>query len=271
MFRISCFADEISPDLNEQVRVMKYLGLKYVEFRSAWDKSVIDLDDAELAEVKKIFFENGISVSSIGSPIGKVGIDCNFEDYLEKYYRAIRAAHFLDTKNIRIFSFYNEGMALCGRREKTIKRLIIMLGIAKREGIVLCHENEDGIYGQSSDHCMDMLDTINDAGFRAVIDPSNFVVAGEHPFESLKRIHRHIEYVHAKDSVFNGEIVPAGKGDGQMREVLDFLRYHDGMFVSLEPHLVLAGKYRGFSGEDLFVIAYNALIDLLKKLQIDYC
>ena len=271
MFRISCFADEISPDLHEQVRVMKSLGIKYVELRSVWDKSAIELDDAELAEVKKVFDENGISVSSIGSPIGKVDIDCDFEEYLEKFYRAIKLARFFGTRYIRIFSFYHEGKTLDESREKAMKRLALMLGVAKREGIVLCHENEAGIYGQKSDRCRDILETMNDASFRAVIDPSNFVVAGEHPFESLKKVHKHIEYVHIKDSVSGGEIVPAGKGDGQMREVLDFLRYHDGMFTTLEPHLAQAGSMRGFSGEELFVIAYNALTDLLKELGIEYC
>ena len=271
MFRISCFADEISPDINEQVRVMKSLGLKYVELRSVWDKSAIELDENELAVVKKTFDENGISVSSIGSPIGKVELDCNFEEYLEKFYRAIELAHMFGTKYIRIFSFYHKDKTLDESREKTLKRLAILLGIAKREGIVLCHENEADIYGQKSDRCKDILDTMNDVNFRAVIDPSNYVIAGEHPFESLKKIHKYIEYVHVKDSISGGEIVPAGKGDGQMREVLDFLRYHDGMFTTLEPHLILAGSMRGFSGEELFTIAYKALTDLLKELGIEYC
>ncbi len=271
MFRISCFADEISPDVAVQASVMKGLGIKYVELRSVWDKNVLELTDDEAAEVKKIFDENGISVSSIGSPIGKVDIDCEFETYLKKFYRAIEMAKFFGTKYIRIFSFFIGDKTLDECREKVIKRLEIMLGIAKRNGIVICHENEAGIYGQKSVRCKDILDSMNDANFRAVIDPSNFVIAGEHPFESLKRVHKYIEYVHIKDSISGGDIVPAGEGDGQMREVLDFLRYHDGMFVTLEPHLAQAGRMRGFSGEELFGIAYKALTKLLTELGIEYC
>ena len=270
MFRISCFADEISPDLNEQIRVMKSLGLKYVELRSVRDKNVLDLSDGEAKTIKRSFGENGISVSSIGSPIGKVDIDCDFEEYLEKYYRAIELAHLFGTKYIRIFSFYHEGKTLDEIREKVMKRLTLMLGVAKREGIILCHENEAGIYGEKGEMCRDMLVTLNDGNFRAVIDPSNFVFAGEHPFESLKKVHEFIEYAHIKDSIFGGEIVPAGKGDGQVREVLDFLRYHDGMFTTLEPHLSLAGSMRGFSGEEQFRIACKALTDILDELGIEY-
>lgn len=270
MFRITCFADEISPDINDQIRVMKSLGIRYVELRSVWDKGVLDLSDEDVKTIKKLFDENGISVSSIGSPIGKVDIDCDFETYLEKFYRTIELAHFFGTKYIRIFSFYHEGKTLDECREKVMKRLALMLGIAKREGIVLCHENEAGIYGQLSVRCKDILDTMNDENFRAVIDPSNYVIAGEHPFESLERVHKYIEYVHVKDSISGGEIVPAGKGDGQVREVLDFLRYHDGMFVTLEPHLSLAGSMRGFSGEEQFGIAHGALTDVLDELGIQY-
>ncbi len=270
MYRISCFADEISPDINEQIRVVKSLGIKYVELRSVWDKNVLDLSDEEVNKVKSLFDENGISVSSIGSPLGKVDIDCEFETYLDKLYRAIELAKVFGAKYIRIFSFYHEGKTLDEIREKVMNRLEIMLGIAKRNGIILCHENEADIYGQFSDRCKDILDTMHDDYFRAVLDPSNYVIAGEHPFESLKKVHKYIEYIHVKDSVSGGEIVPAGKGDGQVREVLDFLRYHEKMFITLEPHLVLAGSMRGFSGEELFCIAYKALINLLKELGISY-
>ena len=270
MFRISCFADEISPDINDQIRVMKSLGIRYVELRSMWDKNVLDFSDEEAQKIKKLFDENGISVSSIGSPLGKVDIDCEFETYLEKLYRAIELAHFFGTKYIRIFSFYHEGKTLGECREKVMKRLTVMLGIAKREGIVLCHENEANIYGESSDGCRDILVTVNDENFRAVFDPSNFVFASEHPFESLKKVHNYVEYVHVKDSILGGEIVPAGKGDGDVREVLDFLRYHDGMFTTLEPHLSLAGSMRGFSGEEQFGIAHKALTGILDELGISH-
>jgi len=270
MFRISCFADEISPDINVQASVMKKLGIKYVELRSVWDKNVLDLTDDEANEVKRVFDENGISVSSIGSPIGKVDLDCDFEAYLEKFYRATRLAKLFGTRYIRIFSFFISDRALDDCREKVIKRLRIMLGIAKQSGVVLCHENEAGIYGQMSERCKDILDSMDDPSFRAVLDPSNYVIAGEHPFDCLKRVHKYIEYLHIKDSISGGEIVPAGKGDGQVREVLDFLRYHDGMFVTLEPHLMLAGSMKGFSGPEMFGIAHAALTGILDELGIEY-
>ena len=270
MFRISCFADEISPSIKEQIRVMKELNLHYVELRSIDNKNVLDFTDEEAKAYKKEFEENDIYISSIGSPIGKVDIDSDFDEYLKKFKRSLELAHIFNTKYIRIFSFYHKDKSLDECRCEVMKRLSAMTKLAKEEGIILCHENEANIYGELGDRCMDILETINDPNLRAVIDPSNYVVAHEHPFEQLKKVHQYIEYMHVKDSIFDGEIVPAGKGDGDMKMVVDFLRYHKDMFATLEPHLKYAGSMKGFSGEELFKMAHKALVDLLNELNIEY-
>lgn len=271
MFRISSFADEISPDINVQIEVLKKLGIRYVELRSVWDKNVLDLSDGEALRIKKAFDENGISVSSIGSPLGKVDISSDLDAHIEKLRRAIVLADTFGTKYIRVFSFYHKDKTLPECREKVIDMLKKMTSVAKDAGIVLCHENEAAIYGEKGDECREILEAVNDGNFRSVLDPANYVLAGEHPYECLKKTHRYVEYLHIKDAHFGGEIVPAGKGDGEVGKVLDFLRYHEGMFVTLEPHLILAGSMKGFSGPDRFEIACHALTKLLDELGIGYC
>ncbi len=271
MFRISCFADEISPKLEQQLQVMHELDIHYLELRTVWDKNVLQLSLDEARRLKQIFDENDVHVSSIGSPIGKVDIDCNFEEYLERFDHAITLAKIFETPYIRIFSFYHGEHSLDECRQKVLSRLRIMLDIAKRSGVVLLMENEAGIYGQKSVRCQDIYEQMHDMSFLGVIDPSNYVVAGEDPMDSLRRVHRYVEYVHIKDSIHGtGEIVVAGKGDGKIEEILDFLRYHEGMFVSLEPHLREAGANRGFSGIELFRMDHAALTALLQKLGISY-
>ena len=90
MFRISCFADEISADLNEQIEVLVKNNIKYIELRSVWEKNVLDLSDEEIATVKEQFLKHGIRISSIGSPIGKVNITDDFDAHLDKFRRAYR-------------------------------------------------------------------------------------------------------------------------------------------------------------------------------------
>lgn len=271
MFRISCFADEISPDLEQQLQTMQELGIHYLELRTVWDKNVLQLSLDEARKLKQIFDRKDIHVSSIGSPIGKADIDCDFEEYLVRFEHAIALAKIFETPYIRIFSFYLGEHTLDECRPKVLSRLRIMLDIAKRSGIVLLMENEAGIYGQKSVRCQDVYEQMHDMSFLGVFDPSNYVVAGEDPMDSLRRVHRYVEYVHIKDSIHGtGEIVVAGAGDGKIEEVLDFLRYHEGMFLSLEPHLQEAGANRGFSGIELFKMDYKALTALLQKLGIAY-
>ena len=78
---LSGFSDEISPEFEEQCSLVSSLGLKYLEFRSAWDVNILDLDDAQLAKAKDILSAHGLGVSSIGSPIGKIFINEDFEPH----------------------------------------------------------------------------------------------------------------------------------------------------------------------------------------------
>jgi len=65
--------------------------------------------------------------------------------------------------------------------------------------------------------------------------------------------------------------VPAGRGDGQVRETLTALR-DSGFagFMSLEPHLARAGRYGGFSGPEGFTLASRSLKSILNELGIPY-
>lgn len=63
MWTLSGFADEISPDLEEQAQLLDQLGIRWIELRSAWDTNVLDLDEKQLTEVERILGEHGICAS----------------------------------------------------------------------------------------------------------------------------------------------------------------------------------------------------------------
>lgn len=271
MFRISCFADEISADLNEQIKVIKRNNLKYIELRSVWDKNVLDLTDDEVNLVKSKLSENGISVSCIGSPIGKVNIEDNFDKELDRFNRAVKVALVMKACYIRVFSFYLKKEEISKYKEKVLDRLKIMTEIATKNNIVLLHENEADIFGESSENCKVLLKSVDKNSFKAAFDPSNFVVAGEDTLNSFGKLKDYIEYMHIKDSKKStGEIVIAGRGDGQVKSILNSLRHKEKMFLSLEPHLSIAGQYRGFTGPNLFEEDLNALKEILNELNIDF-
>jgi sugar phosphate isomerase/epimerase len=78
--------------------------------------------------------------------------------------------------------------------------------------------------------------------------------------------------VQVKDALMaSGEVVPAGQGDGQVRETVAALR-DSGFagFFSLEPHLAQAGPMGGFSGPDGFRRAAQALKELLAELHVPW-
>ncbi|HOJ09390.1 MAG TPA: sugar phosphate isomerase/epimerase family protein [Clostridiales bacterium] len=272
MFRICCFADEISSDLNVQINVMKKNKIKYVELRSVWNKNVLDLSDNELDMVKEQFSDNGIKISSIGSPIGKVDINDDFEKHLDRFKRAVDIALKMETCYIRIFSFYMKKEELDIYQQTVINRLKQMIEIARENSLVLLHENEANIYGETSARCLNLFNSLPYTNFRAVFDSSNFVVAGEDVFnESFSKLKDYVEYIHVKDSKKgSGEMVVAGQGDGRIREIFDELRDKEGMFISLEPHLTHAGKYRGFTGPELSEKALEALQGILMELKIEF-
>ncbi|MBN1581298.1 MAG: sugar phosphate isomerase/epimerase [Anaerolineae bacterium] len=271
MVTLSGFADEISPDLAVQLDTLESLNIKFMELRGVWGKNVLDLTDEELDQVKTALDERGVGVSAVGSPIGKAPIDNDFEAYKERVQRAIDVANKLGSHYIRMFSFYCNDRNT--DRDEVMRRIQEMVDMAAAGGVVMLHENEKHIYGETAVQCQDLHQTIMGDAFRATFDPANFVQAGVKPFdEAYPLLKPYIEYFHIKDAMMDGgRVVPAGEGDGQVRELMAAAKEtgYDG-FLSLEPHLQVAGHSSGFSGPELFATAVKALCTILDDLGIAY-
>jgi sugar phosphate isomerase/epimerase len=269
MVKLSGFADEISQDLGEQMDTLASLGVRYFEFRGVWEKNVLDLDQDELARVKAEIDRRGIGVSALGSPLGKAPIDADFHDYKKLVQHAIDVANMMETRYIRMFSFYCND--LDRDRDEVMRRIQAMVDMAAAGGVTMLHENEKGIYGEQPERCEDLHKTIAGDSFRATFDPANFVQAGVKPFDDAYPLLKpYIGYFHIKDAIMGqGKVVPAGQGDGQVPELMAAAKGagYDG-FLSLEPHLKVAGHSTGYTGPELFATAVNALRDILDKLAI---
>ena len=269
MFVLSGFADEISDDLDVQLDVLQELEIGYLELRGVWGKNVLALSDDEVERIRGELARRGIRVSAIGSPIGKIGIDEPFEPHLADFGRALHLAEHFETDYIRMFSFFvPEGQA-DAYRPQIMERLRALLDEAQGHPVTLLHENERHIYGDIPRRCRDIHETLASPQLRMTFDPANFVVCGVRPFsEAYDMLKDYIEYVHIKDAILTDKrIVPAGDGDGEVRELLSALeaRQYDG-FLSLEPHLARPGRFSGFSGPELFGVATKALRGLLSDI-----
>jgi sugar phosphate isomerase/epimerase len=274
MWTLSGFIDEISDDFSEQCKVAAGLGLRHVEVRSAWGINILDLDAAQLDTLRQTLAEYGLSVSSIGSPIGKISIDDDFPPHLERMRHAVEVAELLEAPYIRLFSFFiPEGTDPDSRRDEVLSRMSALAEAAADSDVILVHENEKEIYGDIPRRCLDIVTSVDSPRLQLAWDPANFVQVGVRPFtEGYSMLRPYVGYIQIKDALLaDGTVVVAGAGDGEVVETIRAL-HADGFdgFFSLEPHL---GEYTAFgalSGSELFTKAWKAFTDILNSEGIGY-
>lgn len=278
--KISGFSDEIDISIVKQFNVLNKLGIEYFEPRGVDGKNISELTAEDITMLKNNMDKYGIKVSSIGSPIGKVDLSDDFDTHFDLYKRVVAIARELEAKYIRIFSFFHKGEEWTKEeRKEVISRLKQMIEYAKENDVILLHENEKDIYGDTFDRCKDIMDELYCDNFKAVFDPANFVQCGQDTKKAYELLKPYIAYMHIKDAlVGDGKVVPSGYGDGNVEYILTdlFDNGYDG-YLSLEPHL---GSFDGLenlemgdimkdlpkSGEGTFTVAYNALTSILDKV-----
>lgn len=279
-FIISGFSDEISPVVTEQFEHLNKLGIEYFEPRGIDEKNISEMNDEDVKVLKEKMKKYGIKVSSIGSPIGKIKITDDFEAHLELLKRMIKYAKELGTKYIRIFSFFiPEGEKPENYKDEVIKRMKAMTKLAEEEGVILLHENEKGIYGDIAPRCLEILEAVNSDNLKAVFDPANFVQCGQITYpEGFEMLKEYVVYMHIKDALANGDVVPAGYGLGNVKAILSELNA-DGYkgFLSIEPHL---GNFKGLENLEIddkmtelegstpekFTLAYESLKKIIESI-----
>lgn len=278
-YYISGFADEISEDLETQISSVKSLGLSFIEMRRVDGVNLIYHDDAKILEIKRKLAEAGIKVSVIASPLGKIGIDEPFEPHFEQFKRAVEIAKMLNAKHIRVFSFVVPQGRKSKYKEKVHNRIRQMVEYAIAHEIVLLHENEMDTYGEMAKECKELLEEFGGEHFKAVFDIASFVQARQDTLKAYEILKDYIHCIHVKDAIYqNGNIVPAGMGDGKVPEILRRLHWRDYQgFISLEPQLdhfaeaivqeevekALALRMRGLNSFEAFRLAQRSLFQIL--------
>lgn len=278
--RISGFADEIAESLDTQIQVLKKLGISYVEMRGVDGKPFVEHSLDEVREIRKKLDANGIRLSSVGSPIGKIFITDPFEEHFELFRKTVEIAKIMDVSYIRLFSFFiPEGKNPGDYKEEVFRRTKMFVEYAKERNVVLLHENEKEIYGDVASRCLGLMEEFYCDNYKAVFDFANFVQCGQDTLEAYRMLKPYIEYVHIKDALKeSGQVVPSGMGDGNVQTILKELLDggYEG-FLSLEPHLA---DFTGFAalengtgkekkkltGEEAYTLAYESLKKILDRI-----
>lgn len=274
--KISGFADEIHKELDVQIQILQKLGQKYMEFRSADGLGVADYSIEQIREVKRKLDASGIKVSALGSPIGKIPITNPFEPHFELFKHVVSLAKELDTRYIRMFSFFIPSDENADQYQgEVFKRMRQMVEYAKEQDVVLLHENEKEIYGDSKDRCRNLMEEFYCENFKCIFDFANFIQCGEDTLKAYEMLKPYISYVHVKDAKqSDGEVVLPGHGDGNLSKIFAALEKEGYQgFLSLEPHLVDFSQLKNLEnavvkkkmsdGATAYEMAYKELIKLL--------
>ena len=246
-FTYSAFADEYSPVFDEQLAELKTLGITHIEPRGIDGVSVAKLTrpQAELAGEK--LRASGLSVSAIGAPAGKARLS-DFDEHFKEYQNTLEVGRILGADKIRGFSFYVDDKKT--DRASVLRCLYKMITEAEKYGMLYCHENEKGIYGDDLEGCEDIQNEFG-SSVGCVFDPANFIQCGVDPKAAFDALYRRITYMHIKDASADGTIFAAGEGTGIVPYMLNRLK-DDGRYVTLtlEPHLRVFSGLNALEGEE---------------------
>ncbi|MGH2549435.1 MAG: sugar phosphate isomerase/epimerase family protein [Thermomicrobiales bacterium] len=259
---LSGFGDEIHSDPIVQIAVLQALGASHIEVRGAWDTNILTMSDEQVDRFATILADRTMGVSAIASPIGKIDVSLPVEHEVDRLRRAIEVGRRLGTRNVRLFSFYrSEGISAESIRDDVLTRMSALADLAARHDVMLLHENEKDIYGDTPERVLDIIESVGSDHLRLAWDSANFVQIGVQPFrDGFATLAPYIDYLHVKDArVATGEVTPVGEGDGEFRPTVEALvRSGFSGFASLEPHLSSAGQMGGFSGPLAFGVAARA-------------
>lgn len=268
---LSAFADEAGEDFDLQLNALKRNNMQCIEIRSVENENVskISLDKAK--ELKKRMDDAGIACGAIGSPIGKIALD-RAAEHREVLKHVAEIAHILGTDKVRMFSYHMQPWETENNEAQVIDELSGLQEIAQRENLLLCHENEKGIFGYNTENCLRILRAV--PGMRAVFDPANFVQCRVNTLYAWEVLKNHVEYLHAKDAKLDSTVLPCGMGAGFLPVIIEDYLKIGGSMITLEPHLYSfkalktledhPAKRTGYENADVaFDTAANALKSLL--------
>lgn len=254
---IYAFADEASESFDGQINALLDNQLKGIEIRGVDGVNISDISVEKAKEIRRKLDENNLIAWSIGSPIGKIELVDDMQPHIEKFKHTLEIGAILGAKNMRIFSFYiPKNTDPSDFRDEVFSRMNTLCKIADESGILLCHENEKGIYGDTPERCLELFK--NFPKLKGIFDPANFVQCGVDTIKAWELLKGYTHYMHIKDSKVDGSIVPAGEGAGNIHIIAKEFIKMGGSNFTMEPHLVEFGGLAGLEreGEKSLVTAF---------------
>jgi len=261
-FKIAVISDEISSDFDHACHVVANdFGLSWIELRSMWGKSLMDLAADQLGDVQRILDKYRLQVTDIASPLFKTdwpgaprsqysskgdmhaAAEATFKQQDEILEKSVALAKRFKTDRIRCFDFWRID-DVAPYRAAIDEKLRSAAETAGKQGILLVLENEFECNTATGREAARTLNAIQSPHLALNWDPGNAVMRGELDafpagWDELPK--NRIHHCHCKNAIKNdaGKIVwsPVDKGyvdwAAQFR-ALKQVGYKDA--VSLETH-----------------------------------
>jgi len=248
-FTLGAFADEAGPGIDAQIEALHANNVPLLELRLIDGVHTSGMKPADARELKKKLDANDIKIWSMGTNIGKIGIKDDFKPHLELFKNTVEISQIFGAECIRMFSFFiPEGDDPYIYTDEVMERLLRLSEVANGTGLTLCHENEKAIYGDIAVRCKEIHEKL--PMYRAVFDPANFIQCKQPTIEAWDMLEPYIKYLHIKDCRWDtGFVVPAGKGDGHLPELIERYEKIGGEKMTLEPHLTVFSGLNGMERE----------------------
>jgi sugar phosphate isomerase/epimerase len=209
MIEACIFADEVSKDFDEAVRLSVEAGARCIELRGGiWGRAVQSCTDEDVERIQHVLAREGARVAVIGSPVGKCHLD-NEEEYrthLAWFDRMCELAHAFDTRVIRGFAFWDPSSDHSARPDLDrylpliAEKLAPIVEKAEREDVLYCFETE---CSTMTGTCAEIAAVIEALGgspnLGAAWDVNNGWGGGELPYpDGYWKIRGRVYHVHVK-------------------------------------------------------------------------
>jgi L-ribulose-5-phosphate 3-epimerase len=263
-FRVAVINDEISQDFGRSCEVAtREFGMSWIELRGMWKKNIVNLDEKEVTEAKRILEKYRLKVTDIASPLFKVdwpgapksefseknSFGANFsltqqDDVLD---RAIEMAKAFQTDRVRCFDFWRLKDP-APYRSAINDKLREVAAKAEKKGVILLLENEQSCNTATAAEAVKVLAAVQSPSLMLNWDAGNAAASGEIAYPDGYNLlpKDRIGHCHCKDVVKKGkkyDWAPVGGGiidwAGQFKALKrDGYRFA----VSLETHWAGGGS-----------------------------
>ena len=211
MIDVCVFADEVSKDFDEAVKLSVEAGANTLEIRGGiWGKSVTTIDDDDVKQMQDVLTKYDAKVAVIGSPFGKCHHDNQdeYEQHLRYFDRMVELAHAFDTRVIRGFAFWNPNRRNkeAGRPniddyiEMIAEKLAPIVPVAESGNVTLSFENEGATLAGTCEETRKVIDALGGGpALSSCWDVNNGLHCGEMPMpDGYAQIKGLVTHVHVK-------------------------------------------------------------------------